>query len=216
MDYQSLKKIVLKKGYKWFEEKFNPNLVGVRTELIQPNIYNDIMFVAWIDGDGKEKFFAYSQTTLPGKFWLNNPSRPSGCGILMPGQYVECWIKGTHGKSRPHDALVQYGGGVNVYRDNDKDNIPEFEGPNVKVEKNVYIGCNIHASWAPGERKTIDKDSAACQVAANNKHHETMMGVVNERIKSVLGRLPSNAEIMNDKKLWVKFSYTLLLEKDLK
>lgn len=216
MNYDQLQIIVTGKGYKWFTEAWKPNLIGVRTNLVIPNVYNDLMFLAYVTDKGEKKIFAYSQTTLPGKFWLNSPLSPKGTGILIPGQYVDCWVKGTHGHTRPHDALLQIGGGVNVVRDNDKDSIPELTGPNTSVEKNVYIGLNIHASWAIGDRKTIDKDSAACQVASNSWNHEQMMKVVDAYYASKLGKLPTNAEIMAKREYQVKISYTLLTENDLK
>jgi len=215
--YEDLEKIVKAKGYKWFVEALKPNIVAIRTNLIVPNVYNDIMCVAYVDKVGKKFFFTYSITTLPGKFWLKNPLNPKGCGILIPGQYVDGWVKGTHGKTRPHDALLQIGAGVNIYRDNDKDEIPDFSGPGVTIEKNVFIGLNLHASWAIGDRKNIDKDSAACQVSATSWAHENiLMKAVDNYIISQLGYLPTNSQIMNDRKLQVKFTYTLLVEKDLK
>lgn len=216
MNYDTLKGIILGKGYKWFEEPENLNIIGIRTQLIVPNVFNDLMIIGYIDAKGEKKIFSYTQTTLPGKFWLNKPTNPKGCAILIPGQYINGWIKGTHGKTRPHDALIQYGGPVNVFRDNDKDDVPEFEGPDVTVEKGVHIGLNIHATWNVEERKYIDKDSAACQVASMAWAHEKLMSLVDNWIIKKLGRLPSNKEILADKSLWVPFSYTLLLEKDLK
>lgn len=226
LNYSLLKKIILAKGYQWFDEAYKPNIVGVRTSVIQPNIYNDLMFIAWKDKFGKEYFHSYTQTTLPGKYHLNNPNvQQQGCAILVPGQYLNCWIKGTHGKTRPHDALVQFGGPVIVWRDNDKDDIPEFEGPGVHLQKNAWIGLNLHAPWSEEERKFIDKDSAACQVASNSKAHvRFLMNVVDLCIKNKLGYIPKNSDLhivdehgkLVNQKLWVYFSYTLLVESDLK
>lgn len=220
MTYAALKNIILKKGYKWFDKLYQPNLIGVRTNLVIPNVYNDIMFVAYLDKDKNgnivEKVFTYSQTTLPGKFWLNSPSNPKGCAILPEGQWLDCWIRGLHGKTRPHFALVQRGAPLDVIRDNDKDDIAELTGPATTREKGVWIGLNIHASWAVGDRKYIDKDSAACQVSANCWHHEEMMKVVEKYIKSVIGYVPSPQEAEENPKLQVRFSYTLLNENDLK
>lgn len=219
MNYDSLKKVILAKKYIWFEKPFELNIVGVRTSLIHPNIYNDIMCIAFLDEKGVKNYFTYTITTLPGKFWLNEPSRPEGCAIVMPGQYLNIYVKGIHGHTRPHEALIQYGSGINIWRDNDRDDIPEFEGPKVTIEKNVFIGANLHASWAKGERFMIDKDSAACQVAAENENHEQyLMQNVYNLEKHVLGYIPTCAQIMADKakKCWVLHTYTLLVENDLK
>ena len=213
LTYDKLKAIVLGKGYKWIDEPLYPMLVGIRTTLLVPNVYNDVMCVCYVTDKGEKKMFSYTQTTLPGKFWLNNPSRPEGCAVLVPGQYF-AWVKGTHGHTRPHNALVQFGGPVCIVRDNDKDDLAEWE--KMPILTNQYIGCNIHASWAIGDRKFIDKDSAACQVGSNSWNHEQMMKQVDLYIIKKLGRMPSNTESMNDPKSQVVIGYTLLLEKDLK
>lgn len=40
-----LKSIILKKGYIWYDEK--PNLIGIRTTLQVPDIFNDIFCLVW-------------------------------------------------------------------------------------------------------------------------------------------------------------------------
>jgi hypothetical protein len=215
-NYDTLKKISLDKGYKWFDEPLKLNIIGIRTNLCIPNVYNDIMCVCRIDDKGVKNVFSYNQTTLPGKFWLNNPSNPKGCAILPEGQYIDKWIRGIHGKSRPHAALIQRGGPLDIIRDNDKDDLAELTGPNCVLEKGVWIGLNIHASWAIGDRKYIDKDSAGCQVSANAWHHEQLMLRVNDYEKKVLGFIPTYEQMEKNPKYQVKFSYTLLNEKDLK
>ncbi len=175
MTYTDLKKIQLSNNFLWFDEPFKPNLIGVRTRLIIPNVFNDIMFVAWKNEKGKEFLISYTQTTLPGKYFLESKKfRPKeGCGILKANKQYHSWIKGTHGKARPHDALIQLIAGVDIIRDNNTNSMPEVSGPDSKEFDNVLIGLNIHGPWQQSEVHLIDQDSAACQVAADKKYQDT-------------------------------------------
>lgn len=217
MKYREFKNIILKKGYKWVDEPLYPNLIGERTDVIKPNLYNDIMYAARINKKGEEEVFSYLITTLPGRFHLESPGKPEGCGILLPGQYFS-WVKGLHGKTRPHEALVQLAGAVEIVRDNDRDSIPEITGPLCKKFSNQYIGLNIHASWSTEDMKFIDKDSAACQVASRNEDHEKMMSWVDEYLIKKYGFLPTIEQLQDfkTKKYFCPFGYTLLVESDLK
>lgn len=216
-DYATLKKIQVSNGFQWFDEAFKPNLIGVRTKEIIPNVFNDIMYCAWKDKNGKEFVIQYDQTTFPGKYYLESREhRPKeGCGILLANKQYHSWIRLKHGKARPHFALVQRVGGVDIARDNNTNSMPEVSGPDSKVFLNVYIGLNIHGPWESNEVKFINADSAACQVADDKKFHEQMMWVVEEFMKEVLGFLPTEdqtiKELENPKGWWRKviISYTI-------
>ncbi len=220
MDYSTLKKIQISNGFKWFEEPFKPNIIGVRTKLIVPNVMNDLKFVAWKDKTGKEFMICFTQTTLPGKYYLESKQfRPKdGCAILLANKQYHSWIMGIHGKTRPHKALLQFVGGVDIARDNNTNSMPEISGTDSKVFLNQFIGCNHHGPWQNAEVKLIDQNSAACQVANAPKYQEQMMWVVEEYHQAVLGYKPTPEQIMtnlNEKdknKIWwnkIIISYTL-------
>lgn len=227
MDYSTLKKIQLSNGFQWFDEPFKPNIIGVRTKLIVPNVMNDLKFVAWKDKTGKEFLLSFTQTTLPGKYYLESKEfRPKeGCAILLANKQYHSWIMGIHGKVRPHKGLLQLVGGVDIARDNNTNPYAEVSGPDTKIFLNQYIGCNHHGPWQDVEVKLIDQNSAACQVLNNKKYQEQMMWVVEEYHQVVLGYKPTPEQIFanlseKDKnKQWFKkiiISYTLYDEVNFK
>lgn len=186
--------VLKSKSYKVFEDH-NPNIIGVRNSVRSAGKYDDKMYVFWKDGD-KEIFHDYTVTTDPGLTYLNNPIAGSkGTAILVPGQYLECYKLGSHrGKQ---DALIQTGGMVKVYRDNNKDGILDM---NPATIQEGWFGINLHhGSITDGE--VINGWSAGCQVWRYHTPHELL-------IKD-FKKLAHDHDIK-------KFTYTLLQESDFK
>jgi hypothetical protein len=144
---------------------------------------------------GKETLKIYPITTNPGVYWLNNPMNKLGTAILKPNQWVDCWRIGTHIKPN-HRALVQTGGRVTVYRDNNKDNYYQLDENKTDTG---YFGINIHGAGRNKPSTMISKYSAGCQVFSNWSHKEFMMDICD----------------MFKKHTDNKFTYTLIDEKDL-
>ena len=144
---------------------------------------------------GKETLKIYPNTTNPGVYWLNHPMNKLGAAVLKPGQWVDCWRLGTHIKA-DHKALVQTGGKITVYRDNNKDNHYQL---NENSTDTGFFGVNIHGSSRSGKSTVIGKWSAGCQVFAQWAHKEAVMDVC------------ENFKKHTDN----KFTYTLVDEKDL-
>lgn len=236
---QLLKSSILNKGYKWFSDR--PNLIGVRTSIDSPNLFNDLFCLSWTqekmmdgltsiqkqqwlnnnlyfdpkgailkeDGDfGKNSEFAYNTylseigkerlkvwqiTTDPGTYWLNNPLNRLGTAVLKPNQWVDSWSIGNHQGKSDHPALVQTSK-ITVYRDNDKDNLSEMGKEDVGL-----FGINIHRSNATGRTMTIGKWSAGCQVFQTKSDFDQLLRICN----------------LYRKRLNNKFTYTLILERDL-
>ena len=94
-----------------------------------------------------------------------------GTAILVPGQYRGSHKIGLHrGK---YKALVQTGGRVCVYRDNNKDDILDMDPA---TEQDGYFGINLHKA---GSHSTeVDKWSAGCQVWANADDFAAFMAIV--------------------------------------
>ena len=112
-----------------------------------------------------------------------------GTAILVPGQYLNVYKIDDHKGEYP--ALCQRGE-VKVWRDNNKDNILDWEGETDTGEK---FGINIHRA---GQTSKIVGDwSAGCQVIANRKDFKRMMKLAHKQ---------------NKKKK--TFTYTLLTEKE--
>jgi len=145
---------------------------------------------------GREKQNIYVITTDPGVYYQNIRLLSSkGCAVIKPGQYINCYQLGTH-KKPDHKALIQTGGQITVYRDNDRDGIAESLG----VEETGFFGCNIHEAKRLAKTEKIGAYSAGCQVFEDWFKKEEFMGLC-ENFKTITGN---------------KFTYTLIKEEDLK
>ena len=187
-------KILVNKGYAYFTKgKYNLNIIGIRNASNSvTNKFDDIIIVEYIDMYGVKSREIFAATTDPGITSMKNPVSIKGCAILVPGQYRSSWKLGYHkGK---YEALVQYKP-VNVYRDNNRDEIYDFIPKT--VEEGTF-GINIHKA---GEHSTLVNNwSAGCQVFADKKDFERFMKLVHYQISQGHGKL---------------FTYTLINEEDL-
>jgi hypothetical protein len=157
-------------GHAVFEDGlFNVNIIGIRTKNIQANSFDDRMCLVYKDKLGWVTR-TWACTTDPGTYWLGHPMRVAGAAILVPGQYRGAYKIGKHrGK---YNALVQRGGAVKVYRDNNKDEVLDHDPESVTEG---YYGINIHKA---GEESTeVDRWSAGCQVFANARDFEEFMSI---------------------------------------
>ena len=179
-------------------------------------------FMEGIDDWEVRKFVA---TTKPGKSVLINPdkynSRGTGAAILVPGQYLDTWVIGVHGKKlnddgtvkKPgHPALKQTGGPVSIYRDNNKDDVHDYVGELTPSTNPTggYNGINIHRAGS-GVTTKVGNYSAGCQVFAGAKDHETFMGM----LSGIHSKTWENNQWSHEAAKVTKFAYTLLLETDL-
>jgi hypothetical protein len=186
---EQLQKAIESKGYLWPTNKTTPvGIIGVR-ESLELNKFDDELYVI-SQGSCGVRAYGFPATTKPGKYWMENPMNVHGCGIVVPGQYINSHCKGKH--HGQYDALVQCGL-ISVYRDKDKDDT--FDLDPATIEQGTGFGINIHKA---GEHSTqVEKWSAACQVYANEPDFDFMMALV----------MPSLQKF---------FTYTLLEAKDIK
>jgi len=169
---EEVKKAVLSKGYKWFENgDYNINIVGIRnseTENQITNKFDDCVTVSY-KVNGEWNFHCFKATTDPGTHWTKNLLNKDGVAILVPGQYRGSHTIGLHkGK---YEALRQKKP-LKVYRDKNKDDVYDL------IEENIHegiYGINIHRATAHGESKQIDKWSAGCQVLAKTSDFNKLM-----------------------------------------
>jgi len=195
---EQIEQTVKAKGYRWFENgDYNVNIVGVRNSETNNQITNkfdDCMTLSY-KVDGEWNFHCYDCTTDPGTYWAENIMRESGVAILKPNQY-----RGSH-KIRLHrgqyEALGQ-NGPVQVYRDNNKDEV--YDLIEEKVEEGLF-GINIHRAtkWEGKKSSQVDKWSAGCQVIAANDDWEEFMSIC-RKARDTWGN---------------SFTYTLIESKDL-
>jgi hypothetical protein len=118
-----------------------------------------------------------------------------GTALLVPNQYRG--VYGLRKHNGDYEALCQSWGDVEVYRDNDRDMILDFD-PNT-IEKGMF-GINIHRSNPNTESTIVEKWSAGCQVFKKVKEFNEFIEDCKEA-SSIWGN---------------KFSYTLLTYKDLR
>jgi hypothetical protein len=159
-------------GYRIFNRPFELNIVGVRTDNINPNSFDDWIHVFYNNGKSQWALHSFPCTTDPGTFWLKNPIAKKGTAILKQGQYTGAYQLGLHrGK---YMALVQRGN-VTVIRDYNRNAVLDWN--NGKEDTGSDFGINIHRANASGTTKTVDSYSAGCQVLANAKDFELLISL---------------------------------------
>jgi hypothetical protein len=195
----AVKKAVISKGYKWFEDKSNKgydvNIVGIRnseTNNEVTNHFDDTLTISY-KVDGEWKFHSWPATTDPGQYWIENPISKDGTAILVPGQYRGSHMIGLHqGK---YEALRQRKP-VKVYRDNDKD--LEYDTDEDTIKEGIY-GINIHRSNPYDQSYYVNKWSAGCQVFKKVADFHEFMDIC-KKARDIWGN---------------SFSYTLIESKEL-
>ena len=195
----TVKKAVVSKGYKWFEDRSNKgydvNIVGIRNSQTNnevTNHFDDTLTISY-KVDGEWKFHSWPATTDPGQYWIENPISKDGTAILVPGQYRGSHKIGLHqGK---YEALRQQKS-VKVYRDNDRD--LEYDTDEDTIKEGIY-GINIHRSNPYDQSYYVNKWSAGCQVFKKVADFHEFMDIC-RKAKDIWGN---------------SFSYTLIESKEL-
>ncbi len=176
--YDQVKGMYDAKAYKFHDAgKYQVNLGGFRNkDLLTVDKFNDYLFVAFLDEFQNKRLLLFAGTTKPGLAYLGDKMlNPNGTGILIPGQYPNCWVIGTHNEGKPtaHEAFKQSGPGVfKVWRDKDKDGQLDFSGQ-------VYTdagGVNGHRAGV-NDTFNVGPYSAACQVWQDDKEHSIAVAV---------------------------------------
>ena len=192
----NIKNIMQQKGYVFFEKgNYNLNLIGIRAE--RPgnrnnDTFDDLFMVIYNNGKGEPAKLIIPITTIPGLSYMKNPSNSKGTAILKPGQYRGVWKIDFH--NGKYSALCQRGDKFVVYRDNNRDNILDF---NEATTDYGYFGINFHKA---GENsQIIGANSAGCKVCQRSADFEEVM-LLSEKSREIYGN---------------SFTYTLLNESDL-
>jgi len=155
------------KGYQLFKEDqkpYNLNIVGIRSDNLLPNSFDDEICVFW-KFEGNWNLKLYKVTTDPGLTYLKDPINNAGTAILKEGQYRGVYKLGLH--RRKYTALVQ-AAPVTVIRDFDLDDRLDFRSG---VEQTGFFGINIHRASSTGESTLVNKWSAGCQVFSSIHHY---------------------------------------------
>lgn len=196
---EQYKESLQNKGYAFFERgDYNLNIIGVRNDSGDATKFDDFMNIIY-KVNGEWVCDVYPVTTEPGENILRRPIkevRHKGTAILQPDQYRSTYIIGWHGSStRGHTALIQRGGKVKVWRDNNRDAVPDYHGP----EEDGWFGINIHKHRGSDARVNTGGVSAGCQVFQSSKDFAEFMDTC-EDASDIYGN---------------SFTYTLIEETDL-
>ena len=190
-----LQQIIEDMGYAFFTKgNYNVNIIGIRNPNLVANSFDDTMICAYKISD-QWVLKEWQITTDAGKYWLQHPMNSKGCALLVPNQYRGVYKIDKHlGK---YYALCQRNGEVEVYRDDNKDQILDFDDA---TKQWGMFGINIHRSNPYNESKKVEKWSAGCQVFKKVDDFNEFMTICNK----------AREEWGNS------FTYTLIKEEDLK
>ena len=196
---EQVKEALASLGYAFFDgnKKYNLNIVGIRNDSHDSTLFDDTMLVIYRSDKREWEVLSYEITTEPGPSILRKPINPDGTAILVPGQYRGVYQIGLHGGSYRHTALVQRGGPVEVYRDQNKNETMEIHESTL-VQDGMF-GINIHRHASSTEREYVRGSSAGCQVFKDSRQFAQFLSVCNKA-----------ADIFGN-----SFTYTLIEEKDL-
>ncbi len=186
--FNKIKALLRFKGFKLFTRPYELNIVGLRSKSVVPNRFDDELHVFYKINSVKWEYHVFKVTTDPGTFWLKNPMQPQGTAILAEGQYQDAYGMGLH--RGQYTALVQ-NKPIMIMRDYDRNSSLDFY--NGKKESGQY-GINIHRANKVGTTKTVDKNSAGCQVFENAEDFAAFLKLCDQH-KSRFGN---------------KFTYTLI------
>ena len=189
-----LQSICEKMGYSFFTKgDYNINIIGIRSPQLKANKFDDTMICAY-KKLGVWKLKEWKITTDAGRYWLKHPMNEKGCALLVPNQYRGVYKIDKH--QGRYEALCQRNGEVEVYRDDNKDQILDFN--DVTKEWGMF-GINIHRSNPNTESSIVEKWSAGCQVFKRVEDYNEFMDIC-ETASYQWGN---------------SFTYTLLKESDL-
>lgn len=134
-----------------------------------PNKFNDARFLIKLVGGQPVIAGAWEATTSPGKYWVTHRMNPKGAAHIAFGQYT-AWKVGVHNGS--HEALVQTGGPVTVYRDDNEDYKRDGDATDTG-----YFGINQHWGYDL-PRDDLGTSSAGCLVGRTKAGHREFMRLV--------------------------------------
>lgn len=173
------------------------NIIGIRTKDNKANTFNDWICVLFKHA-GEWVLLQFPATTDPGVYYRENPANVKGTAIVKPGFHRGVWILGMH--QGRYKALVQHGGEITVFRDNDKN--AELDITGIR-EQTGYFGINLHRANANTTSKIVGKFSAGCQVIASPHDYQILMALVSKHCALYGAKTPA------------KFDFTLLTEADI-
>lgn len=163
------------RGYEIRTRPFELNIVGIRSDAVNANRFDDWLVVMFKNDRGRWQYHEFPATTDPGTYYLHNPIATinsqglKGTAILAQGQW-DVYKIAKH--RRQYDALCQRRGKVTVVRDYNRDSLLDF---NNGIPDTGNFGINIHRP--SGNDDSVDRDSAGCTVLARRSDFDTVMNM---------------------------------------
>lgn len=148
------------KGYPFSDQPGVANIFGIRSNNTDPDVWDDLLGIAYIGTNSAEQLLMYWGTTHPGLPWLLKPMQKRGAAVILPGFYPNVWNIGLHQGKIP--ALKQVGN-FKICREN-TDGIfdPNYDRYEVV---GVGTGLNCHPTYGRAAKQwRVGLWSAGCQV----------------------------------------------------
>ena len=158
MSLVKMKAILRHKGFKIYSRPYELNIVGLRSKSVVANRFDDEIHVFYRVTALNWNYHVFKATTDSGTYWLKQPMQPQGTAILSEGQYLDSHALGLH--RGQYLALVQVKP-LTIIRDYDRDAVLDFMNGN---KSTGVFGIDIHRANRTGHTKTVDRNSAGCQV----------------------------------------------------
>jgi hypothetical protein len=135
-----------------------------------PDRFNDLRCVIRFENGKPVIAGKWEATTEPGRYWTQHRMNPKGAARVAFGQY-RAWQVGVHhaGKPTAHEALVQTGGPITVYRDDNEDMIRTGD----KLDTG-YFGINQHHGYDL-PKNGLGRSSAGCLIGRSIAGHRAFM-----------------------------------------
>ena len=167
------KSYLASQGLQYYTQAYKLNLIGIRGENDHSNLFDDSLTVMYYDESGSLHVHIFDITTHPGIYYTLNPiPGTNGAGILVEGQYVNGFMRGSHtshvaGVEDTYPCLTQ-AIELPVYRDNVKDGKLYFDPATIQK---AFIGLQIHRALKDQLTTVVFNWSAACQVHSDGPRY---------------------------------------------
>jgi hypothetical protein len=158
----------------------------------EPGGFNDQRLVFSFQGGIPRILGQWRATVDPGAHYVKHRINPGGAAQISFGYHRGAWQVGVHRGN--HEALVQTGGPVTVYRDANEDFSRVGD-----IKATGYFGINQHWGY---DLATTDVASAGCLVGQTKEGHRQFMALVKQDPRYVADHT-------------FKFSTTVLESKDI-
>lgn len=172
--YMQLKKYEIFQGIRQYNIVYIEGMNGDGTlNSDPPNNFNDRRMVIQIVDGVPAIVGNWQATTEPGYRYTERPMNPEGAARIKFGQY-KAWQVGIHGTADRHEALIQTGGTVTVYRDFNKD----YQRVGDK-EDTGYFAINQHWGYDLPSNN-VYYASAGCLVGRLRQGHREFMSLIKQ------------------------------------